>query len=480
LTRSKAVLAIDQGTSGTKAIVVDPERGVLGVGEVLVRPSYGPDGSVEQDPTALLASVLAAGREALANAAEPVCAIGLANQGETVLAWNRKTGAPLTDAIVWQDRRAASVCERLKPQAAALESLTGLPLDAYFAAPKMAWVRERLTREGVVTTSDVWLLHQLTGAFVTDASTASRTMLLDLDSTDWSPEAVEIFGMSGEDLPTVVDSAGVVGETDVFGLRLPVSGLLVDQQAALLAHGCLSPGESKCTFGTGAFLLTNTGAEPYRVGGGLVPSVAWRLRGMPSYCLDGQVYTVASAVRWLIDLGIIASAEELDKVGANVDDSGGVTFIPAFAGLAAPWWRGDIRASLTGLGLETTSGHLVRALFDGIAAQVVALVDAAGKAVGAPLSRLRVDGGLTRSQLLMQTQADLLQIPVEVYGSLDATAHGVATAARLGLMDEPDLDTVLPSWAPVAIYEPQVSSSQAQETLARHRDAVTRLLDMES
>ena len=475
MTRSQAVLAIDQGTSGTKAIVVTPDGQVLGSANAGVRPSYGPDGSVEQDPHELLESVIDAGRRALDDAGVRVDAIGLANQGETVLAWDPSTGEPIGPALVWQDRRSQGVCDRLAEGAAELESISGLPLDPYFAAPKMAWLREHRTRDGVVTTSDAWLVHRLTGEFVTDASTASRTMLLDLASTDWSDRALEVFGLAREALPRVVDCAEVVGETRAFGAATPLSGLMVDQQAALLAHDCRTRGATKCTYGTGAFLLTNTGDRPHRGGGGLVPSVAWRLGGTPTYCVDGQVYTVSSAVRWLVDMGIVPGAEQLDDVGDTVASAGSVTFVPAFAGLAAPWWRGDVKASLAGLGLDTNAGHVVRALFEGIAAQVAAMVDAAGVAAGSALTHLQVDGGLTQSRLLMQTQADLLQIPVEVYGSGDATAHGVAVAARMGF-DATDV-AVPTRWQRSTVFDPVMSADHARAIRARHERAVAAILE---
>ncbi|MEU5404143.1 FGGY family carbohydrate kinase [Streptomyces sp. NPDC005963] len=474
---SSAVLAVDQGTSGTKALVICPERGVIGTGTVAVYPRYGPGDRVEVDPMALLDSVVEAGRRALAEAGEPVAAVGLANQGETVLAWDRSSGTPLTEAIVWQDRRAESICAELSPRADELTRLTGLPLDPYFAAPKMAWVRREQTREGVVTTTDAWLVHRLTGAFVTDAATAGRTQLLDLDDVTWSARAREIFGLGSEPMPEVVDSAGPVGTTTAFGTDIPLTGLLVDQQAALLAQSVTEPGTAKCTYGTGAFLLAQTGSTPLRTSSGLVSCVAWRLGGRTDYCLDGQVYTVASAVRWLTDLGVISGAADLDPIGSGVADAGGVTFVPALAGLAAPWWRGDVRGSLSGLGLDTKPGHLVRALCEGIAAQVTELAGAAATDLGRPLSVLRVDGGLTRSALLMQTQADLLQLPIEVSALPDATALGVGAVARMGIEPGLTVEQAVPRWEPAAVYEPAISPAEAAQRLDRFRTHVRQLLD---
>ncbi len=471
------VLAIDQGTSGTKALVVCPERGVLGTGFAAVRPRHLPGGRVEVDPHELYDSVVDAGRRALAEAGEPVVALGLANQGETVLAWDPATGRPLTDALVWQDRRAETVCAELAEHARELRHLTGLPLDPYFAAPKMAWIRRHLTRDGVVTTSDAWLVHRLTGAYVTDAATAGRTQLLDLDRARWSPRALDLYGLSDERLPEVVDAAAPVGTTTAFGHEIPLTGLLVDQQAALLAQRVTEPGGAKCTYGTGAFLLAHTGDTPRRGASGLVSCVAWRLAGHTAYCLDGQVYTAASAVQWLTGLGVIRGAADLDAVGGSVPDAGGVTFVPALAGLAAPWWRGDLRGSLTGLGLDTGAGHLVRALCEGIAAQIAELADAAEADLGAPMRVLRVDGGLTRSALLMQTQADLLQRPVEVSAVPDATALGVGALARLGADPGLTLTETLPDGEPAARYEPRITADEAAERRAAFRAEVSALLE---
>ncbi len=300
------VLAIDQGTSGTKAIVVSGDGAVLSVAEQPLHPVYLDGGGVEQDPQALLDSVLTAGRRAVALAGVPMDAVALANQGETVLAWDRDTGRPLTPAIVWQDRRAEAICHALREAADRIAALTGLVLDPYFSAPKMRWLREHVTTEGVVTTTDTWLVHQLCGAFVTDASTASRSLVLGLDDVAWNGELLELFGLGGEALPEIVASDTVVGTTRAFGAEVPVTGLIVDQQAALLGEACIEPGTAKCTFGTGAFLLAHIGSRPVRSAAGLTTSVAWRLRGQTPYCIDGQVYTAASAVRWLTDLGLVS------------------------------------------------------------------------------------------------------------------------------------------------------------------------------
>lgn len=466
------ILAIDQGTSATKALLVGPGAEVLGRGEVPVGTrSVGADG-VEADPEELFASVLAAGRLALAAAGAPADAVALANQGETVLAWDRGTGRPLSPAIVWQDRRSGGVCARLADRAAELAAITGLPLDPYFAAPKMTWLRENLTGDGTVTTTDTWLLARLGAGYVTDAATASRTMLLDLDSTAWSGPACAAFGLDPGALPAVADCAGIVGETSAFGPPLPVAGIAVDQQAALLAQRCLTAGDAKCTYGTGAFLLVTTGPAAVRSGSGLSCSVAWRLGGAVTYCLDGQVYTAGSALRWLTEIGVLGAPAELDAVGETVPDAGGVTFVPALAGLGAPYWAPDARGQLSGLHLGTARGHLARAVAEGIAASVALLVSAACADLGHPLVSLRVDGGLTRSRLLMQAQADLLQVPVVICRSPDATALGVAALARLGTGDAASAGEALGAAEVEAIVEPSVTADQAAERLSVFRSAL--------
>lgn len=469
------VLAIDQGTSGTKALVVDDEAGVVAVAEEEVRPAYLGGGAVEQDPEALLASVRDAGTRALAEAGGAVDVVALANQGETVLAWDPDSGRPHGPAIVWQDSRAEEVCAGLRAaHGEAVAQRTGLVLDPYFSAPKMAWLRRNRTREGVVTTTDTWLLAQLTGEFVTDVATASRSLLLDLDRGDWDPALVEVFGLDGEALPRIVDCDVVVGETDAFGPTVPVGGLIVDQPAALIAEGCLEAGTAKCTYGTGAFLLGNTGGNAVRSEVGLTTSVGWRVRGDLAYYLDGQVYTAASAVRWLTDLGVISGAAELDTVAA--DDSGGALFVPGLAGLAAPWWKPDATGGLVGLSLSTERPQLVRAVLEGIAAQIADLAHTIAADLGRPLERLRVDGGLTRSRVLMQAQADLLQAPVDVYPSAHATALGVATLGRLALDGRLTLGEAVDDWTPSQTYEPTLSAEAAAERLGQWRAAVEATL----
>ena len=466
------ILAIDQGTSGTKAIVVDEAGMVLSIAEASLSPRYLDGGGVEQDPEALFDSVVGAGRRAVADAGVPVSAVALANQGETVLAWDKATGQPLSQAIVWQDRRAEPICNARRQSADRVAELTGLVLDPYFSAPKMRWLRDNVTKAGVVTTTDTWLVHRMCGAFVTDTSTASRSLILDLDAVNWSDELLELFGLGDEDLPELVASDEIVGLTRLFGGVVPVTGLVVDQQAALLGEGCLEAGTAKCTFGTGAFLLAQLGGDAVRSSAGLTTSVAWQLGGGTSYCVDGQVYTAASAVRWATEIGLVSSADQLDVVSNGSSD--GVLCVPALAGLAAPWWDAQATASFTGMTLSSGRGNLVQALLEGIAAQVASLTGLVAKDLGTPLSRLRADGGLTRSTRLMQAQADLAQMPVDVYPSAHATPLGAAACARLAV--EPDLTVrqAVPDWTAEHSYEPRWSADRAATFLEKwHGAAVT-------
>jgi glycerol kinase len=471
------VLAIDQGTSSTKALVVAPDGSVLASAEAAVRPAAVGAGGMEQDPAQLYDSVVDAGRRAVAAAGVDVVAIGLANQGETVMAWDRDNGEPHAAALSWQDRRSAAICTRLAAHSTRLTALTGLPLDPYFVGPKVLWLRENVTTAGVVTTTDSWLIHRLTGAYVTDVSTASRTALMDLDTRQWSAEACALFGVDPATLPEIVSCTTNIGTTKVFGGELPVTGLAVDQQAALYGEGCVRVGEAKCTYGTGAFLLANAGAEPRRSTHGLSASVAWDDGGAVAYCLDGQLYTVGSTITWLTDLGLLTTAADLDRLGGSVPDTGGVTCIPALAGLGAPYWLPDARGSIEGLSLATTAAHLVRAALVGIAAQVALLARATAQDLGTPIETLRVDGGLTQSRLLMQTQADLLQAPVEVFASPHATALGVAEFARSGTASFAHSSS--PEVVTGERYEPIISADEAASTIAGMEAAIARVIESE-
>jgi glycerol kinase len=469
------VLAIDQGTSSTKALVIGDDVTVLAQSSAPVTPRSGTGGAVEQDPEELLQSIIGAGRAALDASGVTVDAVGVANQGETVLRWDLRSGRAYGPALSWQDRRAVTVTRELAAQADRLTELTGLPLDPYFAAPKMTWLRREGGEEGVITTVDAWLNWHLAGAFVTDAATASRTMLLDLETATWSPEACALFGVDPATQPEIVDCDVEIGQTNAFGGPLPVTGLAVDQQAALFAESCFEVGDAKCTYGTGAFILANAGERAVRSTARLAACVAWRLDGATTYCLDGQVYSAGSAVSWLHELELIGGAAELDRVG-GVDEE--VLFVPSLAGLGAPFWAPEARGAWLGLSLATRREDLVRAVVWGIAAQVATLAQAMGGDVGRPLERLRVDGGLTRSASLMQAQADLLQAPVELYPSADATSLGVGAFARLGAGAAATPAQAVGSWAPVAVFEPRMPAAEAEERLARWKAAALALAQL--
>jgi glycerol kinase len=466
------ILCIDQGTSGTKAVVVDGDDKILAIQEIAIRPDYRSGGIVEQDPDDLLASVMDAASRAVAQAGVPVDGVSLTNQGETVLAWDPDTGKPLTPMIVWQDSRAQTVCDPIRDRAEMVAQRTGLVLDPYFTAPKLAWIRRNLTEDGVVTTSDAWILHQLTGEMVTDVSTASRSLVTDLDTVGYDDELLGLFQLEGERLPRIVANDEIVGETSAFGSSVPMGGLVVDQQAALLAESCLAAGEAKCTFGTGAFLLANLGQNATRSSSGLTVSAAWRVEGRTSYCSDGQVYTAASAVRWLQDTGLLAGPAEMDQICS--DDAHGATCIPAMAGLAAPWWRSDVQAVFHGISLATTRADLVTAVLQGLAAQVAELGDLVAADMGQPLTRLRVDGGLTRSSVFMQTVADLMQIEIDVYPSAHATPLGAVALARKALDPSLTLDRAIVAWEPARTFAPTWTKDRADS----FRDHWRRVVDM--
>ena len=470
------ILAIDQGTSSTKALVVADAGEVLGEGSASVHPEAKSGGAVEQDPQELLESIVAAGRAALATAGVAVEAVGIANQGETVLRWDRESGKPFGPALSWQDRRAAPIARELESHADRLTEITGLPLDPYFAAPKMTWLRRETGDEGMITMIDAWLNQQLAGAFVTDAATASRTLLLDLESTTWSDEACALFEIDPATQPEIADCAASVGETTVFGDPLPVTGLVVDQQGALFAESCFAPGEAKCTYGTGAFILATAGDQALHSKARLAACVAWRLDGQSTYCLDGQVYSAGSAVSWLEELALIKEAADLDRLSS--DEGEEALFVPSLAGLCAPFWAPDARGGWLGLSLATSRDDLVRAVIWGIAAQVASLARAMGDDMGRPLERLRVDGGLTRSKVLMQAQADLLQAPVERYPSADATALGAGALARLGSGAASTPQEAVGDWTPAEVFEPRITAAEAQERLARWESAAAALADL--
>jgi len=467
------VLAIDQGTSGTKAIVVDDRGAVVSAVEIPVALRTLVDGGVEQDPDELLASVRDAGRRAIAASPVEVVAVGVANQGETVVAWDPTSGEALSAAISWQDRRSSDLVAGWAPHAARLATITGLALDPYFTAPKLRWLADRSPVGARVTGLDAWINWHLCGRAVTDVATASRSLLLDLTTRTWSSEAADVFGIALGDLPDIVSNAGDLGRTTVFGPDLALGSLIVDQQAALYGEHCVRPGDAKCTYGTGAFYLLNCGATAAPSRHGLSASVAWDTGDDVAYCLDGQVYSAGSAVDWLVRMGLARSSADLDRVESTTREASRVTCVPAFAGLGAPHWEPRATAYFEGVTLSTTPDDVVWSVMDGVACQVAQLVAASEADVGATLEVLRVDGGLSGSRVLMQHQADVLQRPVEVFVSPHATALGVADLASRGVGRGP-----LP-WDDSVVghrYEPTMSAARAAEHRERFADATHRVL----
>lgn len=466
------VLAIDQGTSSTKALVVADSGEVVAESEVPVHPTaVGPHG-VEQDAEELFQSIVQAGRAALASAGVRVDAVGLANQGETVVAWNSH-GDAVSPAVSWQDRRSSLITDQMSGAAGRLREITGLALDPYFTGPKLKWLSDRTRDDVRVTGIDAWLNFRLFGECVTDAATASRSLLLDLESRAWSPEAVALFDLDLRALPDVVDCAGTFGETNAFGPSIPVTGLAVDQQAALIGEHCLSEGDAKCTYGTGAFLLVTTGRDALRSKSGLSTSVAWQYGDDFSYCLDGQVYAAGSALEWLRKLGLIRSFEDLDGVARQATRGAKVVCVPSFTGLGAPYWEPRATAHIEGMTLTTGPGDIVHAVLEGIAIHVTTLVRSVEADLARPLTSLRVDGGLTHSSVLLQLQADLLQMPVELFASPHATALGIASLACVG---SGHCTSLAPGRRDEGRrFEPKISPSEAQERLERWAGAAERV-----
>lgn len=454
-----SILAIDQGTSATKAVIWS-DRGIAAEIDVPVQGLTHRGDAIEQDPEALWDSIVAAGRQALESGDDPVRAVAIGNQGETVLAWDRRSGQALGPALSWQDRRSASVTADIHAaDADALHRITGLPVDPYFAAPKIAWLKRSLdlpaAGDVVVTTIDAWVNFRLTGAYATDLSTASRTQLLDGESLMWSERAAEIYDLPLETFPELVPCDATLGMTTAFGPMLTVAGAMVDQQAALLAEGCTEPGSAKCTYGTGIFLLANIGREHVPSTSGLATSIAWAMRdGTRASCVDGQVYSAGAGVAWLQRAGLIDGPQDLDALAGMVHDTDGVRFDPSFSGRGAPHWDPAAAAAITGLGLSTRREHIVRAFLDGLAAEVTALARAVESDVNGRLSALRVDGGLTQSAVLMQLQADSLGVPVEVYPHSCATALGLVAASLRALDGAGAEDAVIHGWQPRRVFEP--------------------------
>jgi glycerol kinase len=465
-------LVIDQGSSSTKALVITEDGAVVSMVEIPVTTFTTPDGGVELDPTEVLTSIVNAGRQAIATSPVSVDAVGVANQGEAVVSWDKRSGRATSPIISWQDRRSSSLVASLQHHGPLVHERTGLPLDPYFTAPKLRWLRERSPASSMVTGIDAWVNRQLVGEAITDVATASRSLLLDLDTRGWSEPMLDLFGLSADDLPRLVGCAEIAGTTNIFGPTLPLAALIVDQQAALIGEDCLEDGAGKCTYGTGAFLLLTTGQRAVRSTNGLSTSVAWATSSTHAYCLDGQVYTAGSAVSWLERIGLLTGPGDIDHLVATVPSD---TFcVPAFAGLGAPQWVPHARAAFYGLSLATSRAELIYAVLEGVAAQIALVAAAATSDTGHSLTRLKVDGGLTRSHSFMQLQSDLLQLPLDVFASPHATAYGVDALVRHALTPTSPLRAA--SMAIDRSYEPRCSPDQAAQRLVDWRAAAERTL----
>jgi glycerol kinase len=488
----KHILALDQGTTSSRAIVFNQAGQPVAVAQQEFPQSYPHPGWVEHDPETLWQTQATVAVEALAKAgitARDVAAIGIANQRETTLLWDRSTGQAVAPAIVWQDRRTAEACSRLRAadREAAIRARSGLLLDPYFSATKLAWLlashpglRARAEAgELAFGTVDSWLAWKLTGgaAHVSDASNASRTLLFDLQSGDWSDDLLAEFAIPRAVLPKVVDSSGVLGTVSTVPelAGLPIAALVGDQQGALAGQGCFSAGLAKNTYGTGCFLLIHTGDQALAPPPGLLSTVAARRAGRLSYALEGSVFIGGAVVQWLRDgLGLVGQSSEVEALAASVPDSGGVAFVPAFVGLGAPYWDPQARGAIFGLTRGTTGAHIARAALESIALQVADLVGALENESALPLAELRVDGGAAANNLLLQLQADLLGRPVVRPLITETTALGAAYLAGLAVgvwRDESELASL---WQAERRFEPRMPAAEVAAIKARWQEAVSR------
>jgi glycerol kinase len=488
-------LAIDQGTTGTTALVIDRKLAVKAKVNLEFRQIFPRPGWVEHDLEDVWASVVKAIARALREArvkGAAIACIGITNQRETTALWERRRGRPVHRAIVWQDRRTADDCAALRAagEEERIRRRTGLVLDPYFSGTKLRWLldhvkgaRERAAAgELAFGTIDTFLAWRLTGGaeHVTDASNASRTLLMDLASLSWDPDLLALFGVPAAVLPRICGSSEVVGTTrGVPGLPdgIPVAGIAGDQQAALFGQACFAPGEAKCTYGTGAFILQNTGARPVASRNGLLTTVAWRIGQETCYALEGSAFIAGAAVQWLRDgLGIIRKASEVERLARQVKDSGGVVFVPALAGLGAPHWRPAARGLISGIDRGTTRAHLARATLEGIAFQVHELAEAMRADSGVPIPVFRVDGGATRNDLLLQFQADLLGSPVERPRMVETTALGAAFLAGLATGFWPGREAISRAFRVDRRFAPRMSAAEREEHLSRWKRAVQLVL----
>jgi glycerol kinase len=484
------ILALDQGTTSSRAIVFDEAGAIRGSAQQEFRQIFPQPGWVEHDATEIWATQSGVMHEALVKAnvsARDIAAIGITNQRETTLVWERATGRPIANAIVWQDRRTAGLCDELREgdHEALIAAKTGLVIDAYFSGTKLKWLldhtpdaRARAARgELAFGTIDSWLIFQLTGGqvHVTDASNASRTLLFDIRRGDWDDDLLALLDIPRSVLPKVVASSGVCAETLLDGVRVPIAGIAGDQQAALFGQACLTPGLAKNTYGTGCFLLMNTGTNAVASQNNLLTTVAWKRGDTLDYALEGSVFIAGAVVQWLRDgLQIIRAAADIEPLAASVADNGGVYFVPAFAGLGAPHWDPYARGSIFGLTRGTTGAHLARAALESIAFQSADVLDAMQKDAGITLSELRVDGGAAANDLLMQFQADVLGVPVVRPKVLETTALGAAYLAGLAVGYWKSDRDIASNWRIDRRFEPAMPRERVAELRGKWEQAVER------
>ncbi|CUA95937.1 glycerol kinase GlpK [Thiomonas bhubaneswarensis] len=493
------IAALDQGTSSSRTLILDEQGRVLASAQREFAQHYPQPGWVEHDPLDIWATQSATLSEALARAGaglSDLAGIGITNQRETVALWERASGAPLANAIVWQDRRTAPICAELevKGHAPELQRRTGLLPDAYFSATKLAWLldhvpgaRARAERgELAAGTIDSWLVWKLSGgqSHVTDVSNASRTLLCNIHTGEWDDDLLALLRVPRAVLPTIVPNCGAIATAHLGGLSIPITGMAGDQQAALFGQACLQPGMAKNTYGTGCFALQHTATQPVRSQQRLLTTVAWKLGADQPlhYALEGSVFIAGAAVQWLRDgLGLVRSAQEAQELADSVQGSGGVLLVPAFTGLGAPHWDAQARGLLIGITRGTTAAHVARATIDSMAYQSAELFAAMQADVaaqgGPPLCELRVDGGAAVNDRLMQFQADLLGVPVVRSAQLQSTAMGAAYLAGLGAGLWPDAQTLSALWAPERRFEPTMSADERGARMARWHRAVERARD---
>jgi glycerol kinase len=487
------IMAIDQGTTGTTVILLDRELNIKAHGYKTFPQIYPQPGWVEHDPEDIWHSVLDAVAEALETgdvSASDIRTIGIANQRETTLVWNKENGKPYHNAIVWQCRRTAEICNRLKKEGIEnlLQERTGLLLDPYFSGTKLKWYFDRIgglrdeaaSRKAIAGTIDTFLVWRLTngGSHVTDATNASRTLLMNIETLAWDDKLAEILTVPLHIMPQIRSCSETYGYTEnVPGLPdgIPISGMAGDQQAALFGQTCFQPGEAKCTFGTGAFLLLNTGEKIVPSKNRLLTTVAWKLGNKTTYALEGSAFIAGSAVKWLRDgLGIIDNAAEVEALAESVRDSGGVIFVPAFVGIGAPHWISDARGIITGLTLGTKRGHLARATLEGIALQNVEILKAMASDFGGDPVQLKVDGGASANNLLMQLQADFLGCRIIRPKMVETTALGAAFLAGLGAGIWKGFNDIERAWKEDRIFSPDMSDVDRDNIMKRWKSAVKK------